>query len=135
MKLPWKRNNNPEPSSVIAAYEQKIAKLEAELGTATQRALDMEERAKRAELTRQIADDETKHLVKMRIEELELEHQRKEVDRELEMHKKVAEVQDEYQRKLEEELKAQLQRIQDMYGEVLARLPNIKLTGDVSPRG
>ena len=133
MKLPWKQNN-PEPADMVQAMQARLDKLEADYGAACQKALDMEERAKRAELTRQIADDETKHLVKMKIEEVELGAQRKELELELATQKRIHEVQLEYQEKLENELKAQLERIQDMYGEVLERLPNIKLTGDVSPR-
>ncbi len=125
---------NREPETVTEAYQAKITELEENLAKAVGRALDMEERAKRAELTAQIADDETRHLVKMKLEESEINIQRRIMEIESQKQREVHQIQLDYQEKLESELRAQLDRMKEMYGEVLARLPNIKLNGDVSPK-
>jgi hypothetical protein len=108
-------------------------RLERERGELLDKVLHLEERAKKAELDRQMTEDEIKHMVKLKTEREEVAFQKREMELKAEHQAEIHRLQREYADKVEKDLKAQIDRMQDMYGEVLARLPNItaKLGGNV----
>ena len=71
--------------------------------------------------------EETKHLVKLRDEKRELEFKGKEMDIEAEKERAIAKVKDEYRDKLEKRLITETENIKEMYGQILERLPSIKV--------
>ncbi len=77
--------------------------------------------------------EETKHLVKLRDEKREIEFKKKEMDLEAAKATAIAEVKDTYRDKMESQLKNETENIKTMYGQILERLPNIKvgLKGEV----
>lgn len=77
--------------------------------------------------------EETKHLVKLRDEKREIEFKRKEMDIDALKADVIAKVKDEYRDKMEAQLKTETENIKTMYGQILERLPNIRvgLKGEV----
>jgi hypothetical protein len=80
-----------------------------------------------------IEEAQTKHLVKMREEQLNLELQKKVIEAESEKEQRIAAVKDEYRDKMEKQLSKEAQNIKEMYNQILERLPNInaKLKGEL----
>jgi len=78
-------------------------------------------------------EEDIKHLVKMTKEKQAIEAERKEMGREKEKLEEIAKVKDEYRDKLEKDLRDRGDEIKGMYGEILARLPNItaRLKGEL----
>jgi len=76
--------------------------------------------------TKKMEDENIRHLVKIKEESLEIQHQKKTQDA-------IALVKDEYRDKQEALLNKQLDQGEKRYAEILARLPdvNVRLKGDV----
>jgi len=88
---------------------------------------DLETQIKDLKQEHRLADELIAHNVKIREEQLAVEHSRKEVKLEREKDKEVAKVRDEYRTKQEETLQKQIDRSNDMYTELLARLPDVNV--------
>ena len=71
--------------------------------------------------------EETKHLVKLRDEKREIEFKKKQMDLEAEKAEAIAEVKDTYRDKMEAQLKNETENIKTMYGQILERLPNVRV--------
>jgi len=84
-------------------------------------------------LQKKIEDEDIKHMVKIKQEQLELDFQKKSMNMENEKNEEIMKTKDEYRNKLEEFLKSQVQDVKEMYGQILNRLPdvNVKLRGNV----
>lgn len=82
---------------------------------------------------KKMEDEDIRHLVKIKEEKLNIEHQKRELERDRQKEAEIAKVKDEYRDKMERELQKQIDRMKDMYGEILQRLPNVnvRLKGDV----
>lgn len=74
---------------------------------------------------RKMHDEKMEHLVKIKIESLEIEHDKKVVSLERSEATAIADVKDEYRDKSEERLEKRNEELKDMYSEVLERLPNL----------
>ena len=74
-----------------------------------------------------IEEQQTKHLVKMREEQLQVELDRKTLDLEREKEAKIAKVKDDYRDKMEKQLSNETDRITKMYEQILQRLPDVNL--------
>lgn len=77
------------------------------------------------EADRKMHDEKMKHLVKIKIESLEIEHDKKVVSLERSEANAIAAVKDEYRDKSEEGLEKRNEELKGMYSEVLERLPNL----------
>lgn len=84
-------------------------------------------------LKKKIEDEDIKHLVKMTKEKQAIEAERKDMARDKLMAEEIAKIKDEYRDKLEKDLRDRGTEIKGMYGEILARLPNItaRLKGEL----
>ncbi len=82
---------------------------------------------------RKIADEDIKHMVKMKEERMGLEQEKKFHECEKERDTAVALVKDQYRDKMEERLKTETTQIKEMYGQILKRLPNVnvRMKGDI----
>lgn len=82
---------------------------------------------------KKMEDEDIRHLVKLKEGKLDMEHQKRLIEVEGEKDKAIATVKDQYRDKMEAELGKQIDRMQQMYGEILGRLPNVnvRLKGDV----
>lgn len=76
-------------------------------------------------LKRKIEEEDIKHMIKIKDESLELEFKKKEVELISQKDKEVAAIKDTYRDKIEQQLNKRGDELKGMYGEILARLPNI----------
>lgn len=74
-----------------------------------------------------IEEQQTKHLVKMREEEMALKLDQQTLALEREKNADVAKVKDEYRQKMESQLSKETDRITKMYEQILQRLPDVNL--------
>jgi chromosome segregation ATPase len=81
----------------------------------------------RAKAKLQTTDEEVGHLMKIRDEKREIELERKRVELERVANEKIAAVKAEYQTKIEEHLNGRIKDLGTMYGELLARLPDVNV--------
>lgn len=120
-----KDNSRPEQ------LKNEIKSLEQQRDTA----LDDYSRTKRKldEVQAQIEtqERELKHLMRMKEEALEIAYKKKEIELEKQKADDIADVKDKYRDKMEAELNKQVERMQQMYSEILGRLPNFNVKGSV----
>ena len=74
-----------------------------------------------------IAEEDIKHMVRIREEKLELQFEKKNVEREREQQEAIAFVKDEYRDKMEVRLQTEVNNIKEMYSEILMRLPTVSV--------
>ena len=84
-------------------------------------------------LQRKIEDEDIKHMVKIKEGQLDIEFEKRKLQRDRECDAYVTDVKNEYRNKLEGFLKDQVKDVKEMYGQILKRLPdvNVRLKGDV----
>jgi DNA anti-recombination protein RmuC len=105
--------------------DKKLASIDYDVKVAALR--DMESKLAKVELEKKISEEDIKHMIKMKQEALEIEKQKFELKTTSEKQNEIHRVKDEYQRKVEVLLGEQLKNIQNMYSEVLKRLPNVEV--------
>ena len=74
---------------------------------------------------RKIADEDIKHMVRIREERIEVENEKKNLERDREKEREIAKVKDEYRDKMEKRLQTEVDNIKEMYTEILSRLPKV----------
>ena len=89
--------------------------------------LSLTEEVAQLKLKKKIEDEDIKHMVKLKEERQEVECQKKELTMEKEKSDAIAEIKDQYRDKTEGQLEKRGTEIKEMYGEILARLPNINV--------
>jgi chromosome segregation ATPase len=111
---------------------RKLEQYENEIKSLREKKNGLEMDIEKIKLEKKNEMEDTKHLVKLRDEKRELEFERKEMNIESEKEREVASVKDEYRDKMEEQLANETKNIKEMYGQILERLPSIKvgLKGD-----
>ena len=105
----------------------KIKGLESERDDLKKEKETLTEEVERLKLKKKIEDEDIKHMVKIKEEKLQLDFQKKELELESKKNNQVAKVKDDYRDKVEQNLHKEMDRMQDMYKEILARLPNINV--------
>ena len=80
-----------------------------------------------------LADEDVKHMVRIREEQLDVEYEKKVVELERQQQEAIATVKDEYRDKLEARLQTEVDNIKEMYAQILERLPNVtaKIRGEL----
>ena len=93
----------------------------------------LEKQIRGLEHDHKLADEDIKHMVKIKEEQLEIVFEKKMLDQERITQESVARVKDQYQDKMEEHLTKQADNVRGMYDEILKRLPdiNVELSGKV----
>lgn len=76
---------------------------------------------------KKIAEEDIKHMVRIREEKLELDFQKKNLERDSKQQDAIAEVKDTYRDKMEKRLQTEVTNIKEMYGEILKRLPTVSV--------
>jgi len=102
-----------------------IAGLEGDRDRLRDQVATLETTNKQLKSVRKIADEDIKHMMKMKEEAMKLEQKQFEMTVQEKANNDIAAVKDNYRDKLEENLQKQIEDIKSMYKEVLARLPNI----------
>lgn len=112
---------------VDADMARKLSEYESGIKTLREQSHALSLEVEKVKLEKKNEMEETKHLVKLRDEKREIEFKKKEMDLEAEKAKAIAEVKDTYRDKMEAQLKTETENIKVMYGQILERLPNIKV--------
>ena len=113
--------------------QRQIEKLERERDSLNDDLMRVRNQLSELKQKRKMEDEDIRHLVKIKESKLDIEHQKRQIELEREQQKAIAKIKDEYRDKLEKELQKQIERMQEMYAEILGRLPNVnvRLKGDV----
>lgn len=87
-------------------------------------------------IARKIADEDIKHMVRIKEEKMAVEQERKELERDRKKASEVETIRNEYRDKIERGLEEQIKNMRGMYDAILARLPdvNVALSGKVGKR-
>ena len=72
-----------------------------------------------------LESEDIEHMVRIKEERMEVEFERKTLQQQRDADAKIEEIKSDYTRKLHDRLESEVERIQEMYAEVLARLPNV----------
>lgn len=122
----WLFGSNRKVIDRSPELEAKILALEKERS-------GLKEEVEDLKIKRKVEDEQLKHLLKIKEEKMDLEYQKKEVTLEAKKNAEIAAVKDTYRDKMEAELKSRYGQLQEMYGQILKRLPdvNVALTGKV----
>lgn len=115
---------------------EKVKVLEKELDSLRDERRTLKDEVEDLKSKRKVEDEQLKHLLKIKEEKADIEFQKKVHEAEVKKQNEVAAVKDQYRDKLEAELKTRLEQMQTMYGQILARLPdvNVALSGKVGKR-
>ncbi len=97
---------------------KEVGELQKAKGTLERSAEDVAASNKRAE-------EDIKHMVKMRQDSMKLEKKEYELKSDATLATEIAKVKDEYRDKTEEGLNGEVKRIQEMYAQILERLPTV----------
>ena len=106
---------------------KKVTELEKEIEDLKETKEIAESELRRVKHDHKMEEEDTKHLVKLREEKLNIEFQKKEMQVEKEKQDVIAEVKDAYRDKMEANLNKQISDIKGMYGQILERLPNVNV--------
>jgi chromosome segregation ATPase len=107
----------------IVTLKERVTELDNTIEGKERKIRDLEQEAKHA-------DEDIRHLVKINEEKNDIELERKKVELEGEQQKAIAAVKDDYRDKVEKNLETRNTELKDMYGQILARLPEIKVKLD-----
>ncbi len=126
MNLPWsKKSEKSSQEAEIAALARKLVDLKEERENLFNKVMNLEEQAAKKELERRMAEDEIKHMIRLKEERLEVEFEKKSLAADRAHQDEIAKLEREYAQKVEADLKRQLERMGEMYAQILERLPNI----------
>jgi membrane-associated HD superfamily phosphohydrolase len=106
---------------------KQVTDLSKDVATLKKEKQDLTEQVEKLKLDAKIADEDIKHMVKMKEERLELDHQKKIAAVEKEKADAIADVKDKFRDKMEEQLAKESANIKEMYGEILKRLPDVNV--------
>jgi len=125
----WFRSDKAKVIDRSPELEAKIVKLEGERAALKEEVEDLK-------IKRKVEDEQLKHLMKIKEEKMDLDFQKKENTMEAKKAAEIATVKDQYRDKMEAELRQRHVQLQEMYAQILARLPdvNVALTGKVRGR-
>ena len=111
----------------------RIAELNGKIKSLLDDRFELKQQVEDLKLKKKIEEEDIKHMVKIKEESLEIEHRKRNLELEREKDQEVAKVKDQYRDKMEAHLERQIGDIKEMYGEILKRLPEVRvrLKGDV----
>ena len=107
------------------SIKDRNKELETECDTLRGDRRELKDEVEQLKLKKKIEEEDIKHMVKMKEERLDLEHQKHLQKSEMDKQKEIGEIKDKYRDKTEAQLEKQLTSMKEMYGEILERLPNI----------
>ena len=123
------------PADVLARAA-KVDAMEKELDGLRDERRKLKDEVEDLKSKRKVEDEQLKHLLKIKEEKMDLEYQKKEAALESRKQDEIAKVKDQYRDKLETELRTRGTELKEMYGQILARLPDVSMaiTGKVGKR-
>ena len=78
---------------------------------------------------KKIEEEDIKHMVRLKEERMAVANEKKLLEMERAKDSAIATVKDDYRDKLEGRLENEVKNMKDMYGQILARLPNVNIKG------
>lgn len=116
-----------------ASLIRQVESLEAERNKLRDERDNAQSELTKFQATKKMEEEEIKHGLKMEQERAKLEKLQHEAKVAKERDEAIGKVKDQYRDKMESELRAQIERANVMYKEILGRLPdvNVKLRGSV----
>lgn len=111
----------------ITMHKKRISDLEDETRGLSKERFDLKLQVEDLKAKHKAEDETMRHLVKMKDEKREIEFTKREAAEDRKRDGEIGKVKDGYRDKVEKNLNDQLSRMQIMYGEVLARLPDVKV--------
>jgi len=113
--MAWWKSDTDDDNAELRAERNKLKR---EVETLEKKVRGLEHESK-------LADEDIKHMVRVREEQLALDYDRKVVELERKTQDEIAKAKDTYRDKLEVRLQAEVDNIKEMYGEILGRLPKV----------
>lgn len=110
-----------------AQMRKKIEGLETDRDKLVDRNAELSQQIRVKAHEHKLADEDIKHMVKMREEALELEFEKKALELQRKRDKEVADVKDDYRDKMEKQLGQERDNIKSMYESILERLPKVSV--------
>lgn len=112
---------------------QAVRTLTSERDTLKSDIEGLEKKLRGLEHDHKLADEDIKHMVKIKEEQLEIENDKKAIQLERQFQTDAAKVKDQYRDKMEDQLAHQAENLRGMYDEILKRLPdiNVELQGKI----
>lgn len=101
--------------------------LKATIKTLKNEKKDLEEEVARLKLKKKMEDEDIKHLVKINQERKEIELEKEKTRLLGAKDKEVMKVKDDYRDKIEKNLGEQVVQMKEMYGQILERLPDVRV--------
>lgn len=118
----WLRGPEVEPEK-----KTEIETLQEDYDTSREMVLKLKEELALLKQEKKIAEEDIKHMVRLKEEKLAVQSERKALQRDREMEQGIAKVKDTYRDKLELRLQTEVDNIRQMYSEILERLPKISV--------
>lgn len=116
------------------ALLEKIGELSEEVDELREERADLKDELretngelKEVKKQKKIEEEVIQHQIRQHMEKLDLQFDRRCVEKDGETQKKIADVKDQYRDKLEKQLEKRGDEIRTMYKEILERLPNVNM--------
>lgn len=103
----------------------KVDELTDEISDLKEKKIKLEDEVRQLKLEHKIAEEDIKHMIAMKEERLDLEHEKKIVALQKDMDKQIMDIKEKYRDKVEKQLEKESGNMKEMYGQILARLPNV----------
>lgn len=127
-------------SKQLEKTERELGEVKKEYQTllresANQRSLNrtLKEELEDLKLKKKIEEEDIKHMVKIKLDQNEIEFQKKTLTVEQEKDNAISDIKQQYADKLQSRAEGEIKNIKEMYGQILERLPNmsVRLKGDL----
>jgi hypothetical protein len=112
---------------VVKKATDDLASMSSDVAGLKKEKLKLTEEVEKLKIDKKIADEDIRHMVKMKEGKLQLEFDKKAVEAEREKEAAIAKVKDEYRDKMEQRLIKEGENIKEMYTEILKRLPDVNV--------
>lgn len=107
--------------------KKDFRELESEIKELREQKRKLEEEVENLKLKKKIEEEDIRHMVRLKEEKLEIDHQKKAMELERKHQDNLHGVQNAYRDKMERHLERQVADIKEMYAQILERLPNVNL--------
>lgn len=111
----------------IKEKEARIDNLERELFGLKEKVADLKQEKKELEFENKKSKENIQHMVRIKEEKMELAHQKRVQELEMEKIKEIASVKDAFRDKREEQLKEASDKLNEQYKALLSLMPNVNV--------
>lgn len=123
----WLKRWVRESVSVEPEKKTEIETLQEDYDTSRELITKLKEEIADLKIEKKVTEEDIKHMVRLREERIAVENERAALERDREKEAAIATVKDEYRDKMEKRLQTEVDRIKEMYSEILQRLPKVSV--------